>query len=40
MTHQHTETKNHFLKKRGSLTESLKVTEPHHMFCGTPVEEH
>jgi len=40
MTHHHTEAKNHFLKKRGSLTESLKVTEPHHMFCGTPVEEH
>jgi len=33
-------------KKRGTLTESLKLTEPHYMFRGTlgfrgtPVEEH
>jgi len=27
-------------EKRGTLTEPLKLTEPHYMFCGTPVEEH
>jgi len=27
-------------KKRGTLTELLKLTEPHYMSCGTPVEEH
>ena len=34
MTHQHTEAKIISPKKRETLT------EPHYMFCGTPVEEH
>jgi len=34
MTHQHTEAKNHFSEKEEPLT------EPHYIFCGTPVEEH
>jgi len=46
MTHQHTEARNHFPTKRGTLTETLKLTKPHYMFCGTlglrgtPDEEH
>jgi len=40
MTHQHTKAKILSPKKRGTLTEPLKLTEPHYMFCGTPVEEH
>jgi len=27
-------------EKRGTLTEPLKLMEPHYKFCGTPVEEH
>jgi len=34
MTHQHTEAKILTPEKRETLT------EPHYMFCGTPVEEH
>jgi len=46
VTRQRTEARNHFPKKRGTLTEPLKHREPHHIFCGTlgfrgsPVEEH
>jgi len=29
MTHQHTEARNHFPKKQGTLT------GPHYIFCGT-----
>jgi len=32
--------KNKFPWNRGALMEPLKLTEPHYMFCGTPVEEH
>jgi len=34
MMHQHTEAKIIYPKKQETLT------EPHYMFCGTPVEEH
>jgi len=34
MTHQHTEERNYSPEKRGT------PTEPHNMFCGTPVKEH
>jgi len=34
MTHQHTEAKSISPKEQGTFT------EPHCMFCGTPVEEH
>jgi len=46
MTHRHTEAKIISPIKRGTLTEPMKLTEPHYMFCGTlgfrgtPVEEH
>jgi len=34
--HQHIEARNHLpYKKRGTLTEPLKLTQPHYMFCGT-----
>jgi len=40
MTLQQAEAKIISHKKRGTLMEPLKVTEPHCMFCGNPVEEH
>jgi len=46
IAHKHTDAKNHFSKKRRTLTEPWKLAEPHYMFCetlgfrGTPVEEH
>jgi len=33
MTHQHTEAKNHFSYKRGTLTAPLKLTERLSLFC-------